>query len=365
LAASANSYTATVGNLVLYFSDGTASPVFQFNNSDWFFQPNAAILGFGRLVLTSTTAEDDGNSYPELYQTTINLAELGLTNHALVSVEFVDPSTDPRETTGIFAISGLAIRSLPPVVRCKNITVSANASCMADASVDDGSSDPNAGGTITLVQSPPGPYPLGDTSVTMIVTDNLGGSNSCVATVTVVDTTPPVITCPDSITTDATSPAGAMVTFTPIASDNCSLVSVTSSPASGSFFAIGDATVTSTATDAAGNQSPCTFTVHVRGAAEQISNLIGLVQTLDLQPGTANSLSVKLQIAARVLERGNINAACGILGAFLNEVNAQTGKKLTAALADFLITDVARIHSVLGCSETQASKRRLDLENLH
>jgi uncharacterized repeat protein (TIGR03803 family) len=49
----------------------------------------------------------------------------------------------------------------PPVARCHDVTVSAGANCAADASVDDGSSDPDAGDTITVRQEPPGPYPLG------------------------------------------------------------------------------------------------------------------------------------------------------------------------------------------------------------
>src|SRR5207244_2581884 len=53
---------------------------------------------------------------------------------------------------------------------------------------------------------------------------------------------------------------------------------------------------------------------------EQINNLIALVQSLGLPPETANSLIVNLQGAASALDRGNIQAACGNLGAFLNEV---------------------------------------------
>src|ERR1041384_7924174 len=154
--------------------------------------------------------------------------------------------------------------------------------------------------------------------------------------------TPPAITCPNNIATGATSPAGAMVNFTPRASDNCSLVSVTSSPASGSLFAIGDTTVACTATDAAGNQAGCTFSVHVGGAAEQINGLITLVQGLGLGSGPANSLVVKLQGAASALDRGNLEAACGHLGALLNEANAQRGKKLTAPPAHSLSGEAPR-----------------------
>ena len=249
----------------------------------------------------------------------------------------------------------------PPVARCKNLTVPADANCSADAFIDDGSFDPIGGKPFTLAQSPPGPYPLGETSVTLTVTDNHGASNSCVATVTVVDTTPPVITCPGIIVTNATAPVGAVVSFALTASDNCLLTGVTSSPASGSTFAIGDTTVFCAAADAAGNQATCTFTVHVKGAAEQLAELIALVQSLGLQSGTENSLIVKLRAAANALDRENMEAACGHLGAFLNEVNAQKRKALTAAQAGLLTAEVTRIGAVLDCTWNQTLKKRINL----
>jgi hypothetical protein len=80
-----------------------------------------------------------------------------------------------------------------PVAMCKNVTVPAGPSCTANASINDGSFDPD-GDPITITQSPPGPYPPGDTLVTLTVTDSKGASSQCVATVTVVDNTPPTIT---------------------------------------------------------------------------------------------------------------------------------------------------------------------------
>ena len=81
-----------------------------------------------------------------------------------------------------------------PTAICQNVTVSAGPNCTANASIDNGSFDPDGSDTITLSQSPAGPYPLGTTSVTLTVTDNHGASNQCVANVTVVDDTPPAIT---------------------------------------------------------------------------------------------------------------------------------------------------------------------------
>jgi len=91
--------------------------------------------------------------------------------------------------------SGLVdiITNKPPVAVCKDVTVATQSGlCTADASIDDGSFDPD-GDPFTLVQSPAGPYPLGNTSVTLTVTDPSGASSSCSATVTVVDQEAPVI----------------------------------------------------------------------------------------------------------------------------------------------------------------------------
>src|SRR5439155_26180110 len=72
---------------------------------------------------------------------------------------------------GIFYIgldnASVTVEPVTQVARCKHVTVSADVSCRADASIDDGSFSPNAGDAITLVQSPPGPYPPGETSVTL------------------------------------------------------------------------------------------------------------------------------------------------------------------------------------------------------
>jgi Subtilase family/HYR domain len=152
-----------------------------------------------------------------------------------------------------------------PIAKAKNVTVFASAlTCIASASIDDGSSDPD-GDPLTITQSPAGPYALGTTPVLLTVVDPRGATSQATGSVTVVDNTPPSIVCPAPITVPAApGTCSATVAFTPTASDTCSPpASIVSTPASGSIFPIGTTMVTSKATDAALNFATCTFPVTV------------------------------------------------------------------------------------------------------
>src|SRR5262249_52896142 len=81
----------------------------------------------------------------------------------------------------------------PPVAKAKNVTVFADNTCTANASINDGSFDPD-GDRLTITQSPLGPYPIGVTSVLLTVKDPSGATSQATANVTVVDNTPPDVT---------------------------------------------------------------------------------------------------------------------------------------------------------------------------
>jgi hypothetical protein len=81
--------------------------------------------------------------------------------------------------------------------------------------------------------------------------------------ITVNDTTPPVVTVDDK-TVEATSPAGAVITYPATAVDNVDgPLTPTCTPPSGGTFALGATTVTCAATDAAGNSGSDTATMRV------------------------------------------------------------------------------------------------------
>lgn len=107
-------------------------------------------------------------------------------------------------------------------------------------------------------------FPLGNSGVTCSTHDVAGNSATTSFTITVADTTPPVLIVPGSITDEATSPSGKSVSFVATAADAVTpspLVMCT--PASGSTFAIGETLVSCVATDAAGNSSTQSFVVTI------------------------------------------------------------------------------------------------------
>ena len=116
---------------------------------------------------------------------------------------------------------------------------------------------------VTTVPASGSMFPLGATSVTITAIDSSGNTATGTFTVTVADTTAPVIAAQPDLVVEATDAFGAVVTFTPTATDTVGTPVVTTSPVSGSTFPVGTTTVTVTAKDAANNTATSTFTVTV------------------------------------------------------------------------------------------------------
>ena len=107
-------------------------------------------------------------------------------------------------------------------------------------------------------------FGLGVTSVNCTATDAAGNVASGGFTVTVVDTTPPVLSLPADFAVAGGDAGGAVATFEASATDLVDgPVGVACTPASGDRFPVGQTTVTCQATDAAGNTASGTFVVEV------------------------------------------------------------------------------------------------------
>jgi hypothetical protein len=93
---------------------------------------------------------------------------------------------------------------------------------------------------------------------------------------------------PSNITTNATSPQGAVVTYTPptVVDEDNPLPPVNCSPASGSTFAIGNTTVTCTASDSDDSNSPvsASFTVTVNDSDLGLTNMPSNITTNATSP---------------------------------------------------------------------------------
>lgn len=108
-------------------------------------------------------------------------------------------------------------------------------------------------------------YPVGATTVTCTADDAHDNTGTATFTVTVTDTTPPALTVPADITAEATSPAGAIVSWSTSASDLVDgTVAVECTFASGTQFALDTpTTVSCSATDSRGNKATDSFGVSV------------------------------------------------------------------------------------------------------
>ena len=113
----------------------------------------------------------------------------------------------------------------------------------------------------TITSDSPDTFPLGVTVITWTATDSSGNSATATQTVTVVDTTAPSITAPDSIEVEATSVDNTIEIGNPVYDDLVEVISVTSD--SPDTFPLGVTVITWTATDSSGNSATATQTVTV------------------------------------------------------------------------------------------------------
>ena len=112
LAASAQGGGA--GTMVIHFADGTTSSAINFNARNYatsnFPSAGAAITNFGLLIAGDYNvfnAADVNTVFPTLYQTAVNLHNLGLDANLIASVTFTMPATaNTNMATGVFALSG-------------------------------------------------------------------------------------------------------------------------------------------------------------------------------------------------------------------------------------------------------------------
>jgi FG-GAP repeat/HYR domain len=190
----------------------------------------------------------------------------------------ITPQTVTRQQ-GAAAVNSTIATVLDDLTPAGSITVTLNGSLPTGITV---TNLQNTSGTITADVAADCAAALGDHLIGLLATDEHGLTSTASFTVTVSDTTPPDITCPDNVI--AYLPLNSMDTEmvvnypSPTATDDCGAPIITTSQDSGTVFPLGTTTVDVTATDAVGNQSSCTFTVTVS------YNLSGFFQPVENLP---------------------------------------------------------------------------------
>ena len=183
---------------------------------------------------------------------------------------------------------------------------------------------------VTVTNDAPPTFPLGNTTVTWMVTDGSGNSTTATQLVTVVDTTPPTIFIPKNVTVNTnfdSCSATNVILDKPDAFDNCSTISITNNAPL--VYLLGATVVTWTATDVAGNSVTADQTV--------------LVKDLTLPTVITKNLVVSLDNTGNVsINESQINNGsrdnCGILSTSISPVKF-TCANLGANTVTLTVTD--------------------------
>lgn len=224
-------------------------------------------------------------------------------------------ATDPsgHSATAVTRVVNVVDSTAPTVTAPANVTVntgSGAASCgttVSDATLGSGSANDACQGALSVTRTgvPAGNvFPVGTTTVTYSATDAHNNTASATQTVTVVDNTPPTISCPANITVylplNSTATSMAVNYTAPVGTDNCAgaTTAQTGGLASGATFPVGTTTNTFRVTDAAGNYTDCSFTVTV------LYNFTGFFSPVNNLP-TLNSVNAGRAIPVKFSLSGN------------------------------------------------------------
>ncbi len=215
---------------------------------------------------------------------------------------------------------------------------------VSDATIGTATATDNCSVTVTRTGVPAGNnFPKGDTTITYTATDGAGNTATATQTVTVIDNTPPTISCPANITVylplNSTATSTVATYTAPTGSDNCSgaTTAQTAGLASGASFPVGTTTNTFTVTDAEGLTASCSFNVTV------LYNFTGFFSPINNLP-TLNSANAGKNIPVKFSLSGNkglnifapdnpysvsYNCASGVQGVDIVETENPGGSTLT------------------------------------
>ncbi len=181
---------------------------------------------------------------------------------------FVTTNTDLTSIESLVDLCGLAPDSFPTAV-CKDFTGVLNASgdfILTPADIDNGSYDLQGDIILTIDKSEFTCDDLGETEVTLTVTDSIGQEATCTAIVTIIDDQAPIIeNCPTTSITEFITMGESytipdyVATLGLTTADNCESSFIVQTPPVGTIVGAGTTSIEITAADTSGNEVNCSF----------------------------------------------------------------------------------------------------------
>lgn len=274
----------------------------------------------------------DGSIVPQCTPAANSQFQLGTTTVTCTAKDSWD-----NVATGTFTVT--VVDTKPPVLTLPSaITVDASASNGAIVTFHATAADLVSGNVAVACLPPSGTlFGNGTTAVRCSATDAAGNTSSGDFNVTVnatADLVAPVLSLPANLLVEATSPAGATVTWVATALDaKDGPVTVSCTPPSGSTFAPGTRSVVCTAADVAGNTATGSFTVTVRDTtAPTILNVAATPSVL----GPPNHKLIPVVVNVSASDAGDAAPVARIVAVKSNEAVNGTGDGDTAP--DWVIT---------------------------
>jgi len=279
-----------------------------------------------RILIAGTPAIVSGFNNASQTQTVTAVLDPNLTTHR-IKIAIAD-SIDRLRDSAVIVANFRAITSpqggmgvgdiFPPVITLdpavgaaitKEATALLTPVNLGAVTVTDNFTPPNPLPQATPV--PAGPYAVGATAVTWSATDAAGNIGTVTQTVTIIDTTPPVVTAPAAKTFSTADPnmATAITTYlnTVTATDAVGIVGAITNNVPPGGFPLGATTITFTATDAALNAGTATTIVTIVSTSiTATSNATALTTQLNQDPNITIITPTTAVIAAN--QTGLVNS---------------------------------------------------------
>jgi HYR domain len=242
--------------------------------------------------------------------------DFNVTGHFPLGQTTVTCNTTTEDSTSVEQSGTVTVQdTTPPIVTAPaNVSASTNDPGGTTVTYGDASAKDTVDGSLTPSCSPASGsnFPVGQTTVTCSATDSHGNTGSATFTVTVTlnDTTPPVVSVPADFSVETESPGGRTVTFSASATDNADgPLTPSCSPSSGSNFPLGTTNVTCTATDSHNNTGSASFNVTVN-LVDHTAPVVSVPASLSVSTSDPSGTTVTFSASASDNLDGPLTPSC-------------------------------------------------------